>query len=147
MHARSARTPPPAEPAPAIATVMLRATIEALEADPDLAARLRTALGLLDGEVNGAPPPFMSVGEYAAYARVSEKTIRAYVRDGMVEGEQFHREGRTGRRIVIHVRQADLWRTARKPTQNPERTLEDLATNDILRRRAQVALKKARGSR
>lgn len=84
----------------------------------------------------------MTVDEYAEHARVSSRTIRGYVACGMLEGEHFHREGRTGRRVIIHVTSADSWRASRRFAKNEEHALHDLATNEILRRRAHAALKK-----
>jgi hypothetical protein len=122
---------------------LLLALVHALETDPTLAERLRTAI-VLPGHPDPTPQAdtYMKVTEYAARARVSAKTIRHHVQHGMVEGEHYLREGRTGRRIVIDVRKADAWRAARRSAPTERRSLEDFATNDLLRRRAQIALKK-----
>jgi len=85
----------------------------------------------------------MSVKEYAIHACVSERTIRQLVKTEMKEGGHFHRDGRTGRRVIIHVDEADSWRASRSFVRTNKRTVEDLATNEVLRRRAKTALKKA----
>ena len=119
--------------------------VQTLEQQPELAARLQRALGL---EGAGRPaetsrPRFMSVKEYAVHACVSERTIRQLVKTEMKEGGHFHRDGRTGRRVIIHVDEADAWRASRSFARSNERTVEDLATNEVLRRRAKTAPKKA----
>jgi hypothetical protein len=85
--------------------------------------------------------PFKSVAEYARYGRISTRTVR-YLLKEMTEGEHFHREGRTGRRVLIHVREADAWRAGRKPASVRACSIENLAIDEVTRRRARVALQK-----
>jgi hypothetical protein len=122
---------------------LLEALLQVLESDPALAGRLRAALTSTSGrgEVLAATK-YMTVGEYAAHARLSDRTIRHFVKDDMEEGVHFHRDGRTGRRVIIHVEEADVWRASRSFAPSHEQTVEDLATNEVLRRRAKTALKK-----
>lgn len=130
----------------AIGSSLLETLVGLLEARPSLAIRLGRAIGCVASTTPPlALPKYMGVKEYAAHAKVSSKTIREYVARGMVEGEHFHRDGQTGRRVLIHVEAADSWRSTRRFAKNGKRSLHDLATNEVLRRRAVLALKKAGG--
>ena len=124
-----------------LATKLIHQLLAMVEKRHDIAQRLREVL--VAGTTAGTIQKFMSVDEYSRHARVSSRTIRGYISRDMVEGEHFHREGRTGRRVIVHVEAADAWRASRRFAKNKERSLDDLATNDVLRRRAHVALKKA----
>lgn len=129
----------------AFAEEALQLLLDALERRPDLAQRLQRAFGLreLGVERNEGASRYMSIREYAVYSRVSERTVRTLIRQGMTEGTHFHRDGRTGRRVVVHVEAADAWRESRTFAKANARPLHELATNEILRRRAKTALEKA----
>lgn len=122
---------------------MLEIVVTGLEGRPELAARLSRAI--TSGVSSPRLPRYMSIDEYARHSRVSTRTIRKYIKAGMIEGEHFHREGQTGRRYTIRVEAADAWRASRRFAKNDERSLHDLGTNEILRRRAALALKKSGG--
>jgi len=119
--------------------------VQALEQKPDLAMRLQRVLGVGSARLAAetSRPRFMSVNEYAIHARLSERTIREHVKMEMKEGVHFHRDGRTGRRVIIHEAEADAWRASRSFAPSHEQAVDDLATNEVLRRRAKTALKKA----
>jgi len=128
--------------------VALDTVIGILEERPAMADRFVRALRL-SPVANGAPAPtnaVMTPAEYARHARVCERTVGYYVSEGMTEGVHFHREGRMGRRIFIHVAEADAWRASRSrevaAPKNEPKNDEELVVDEIARRRAQVALKK-----
>ena len=132
---------------PSIFASIVEAVVVALEQRPDLVERLRV---LLAPPVPPPPPSsadakFMSVAEYAKHARLSEGTIRNCLKDDFVLGEHFHRAGRSGRRVVVHVAESDAWFAARSAAQAEARTIEQLANDELLQRRARVALRKDRG--
>lgn len=132
------------------ATLLVRildSVVTELEQHPSLAARLRKVLGVTEQASlqAQAQAKFMSVREYAMHARVSERTMRYLLRDEMVEGIHYHRDGRTGRRVIVHVNEVDEWRASRRRTSDMNQSLEELASNEVLRRRAQLALRKIRG--
>jgi hypothetical protein len=114
----------------------LRTLIETLEACPELAGRLRGLLLVEVPAVASTVPPFMSISEYARHARVSVRTVQS-LRAEMTEGLHYHRDGRTGRRVIIHVAEADAWRSARRPHQL-RRDLDRLAEDETARRRART---------
>ncbi len=125
----------------AFARTVLHAVLELLEEEPAAAARLRQAVALRPEERRGEK--FMNVVTYAAHAKVCDRTIRNLL-PKMTEGIHFHRDGRKGRRIIIHVEEADAWRSSRRfAGRSDNQAVADLATNEVLRRRAHVALKKA----
>ena len=125
---------------------MLLLVVETLERQAHLVARLQHALGvgaLRPAEVS--PSRFMSVKEYATHSRLCERTVRSFVREGMTRGVHYHRDGRTGRRVIIHVSESDAWRSARIEASEGRQTVAELATNEVLRQRARAALRKRRG--
>ena len=127
---------------PTLAGALLELVVDALERDPELARRLR---GVLLPEAPAARPsePFMNVCEYARHARVSERTVRHLLKE-MTEGSEFHRDGRTGRRVIVHTEAADAWRRSRSraPNKNSGTARQSLVIDEVLRRRAKAALKK-----
>jgi hypothetical protein len=60
----------------------------------------------------------------------------------MTEGVQYNRDGIKGRRITINVEAADAWRVARGNKLAEAQSVEELANNEVLRRRARAALRK-----
>lgn len=72
---------------------------------------------------------------------MSERTIR-YDIEKMEEGRHFHRAGRRGGRVVIHVQEADDWYAQRASKRDVAASVEELAVDEVTRRRARVALKK-----
>ena len=121
---------------------MVVRVIEALVRRPDLVKRLRTVVsGDATAEPLAMPPRFLSVMEYARHARVSERTVRYLIKE-MAEHVHFHRDGRHGRRVIIHVTEADVWRAARvRPSSGED--IDRLAIDEVTRRRARVALRQA----
>lgn len=115
--------------------------VRAIEEQPAVARRLARVLRSLE------PRRYMSVKEYAAHANLSQRSVSLAIDDGLKEGEHFHRAGRTGRRVIIHVDDADAWFESRRFAKSEERAGDDLVANEILRRRALVALKKTTGER
>ena len=83
----------------------------------------------------------MSIAQYAVYRCVSDRTVR-YDIEKMEEGKHFHRAGRKGRRVVIHVQKADAWYAQRAGKRDAAASVEELAVDEVTRRRARVALKK-----
>jgi hypothetical protein len=103
--------------------------------------RLATALGLPVAP-SPAPKPRtnISMKTLAEMSGVSERTC-AKIRKSMVEGVHFHKVGE--RRIVFHDPDALLF--VENWTAKPSAAVEGLAiTNDVLRRRAKLALARAR---
>ena len=134
---------PLAPQAHAATLAVLSALVAALEADRLLADRLR-ALLIAPAAPVPTPPQVMTIREYAAHAKVSERTMR-HLRNEMIEGVHYHRDGPSGRLIFIHVAEADLWRVSRlRGTTTPDDTLEQLVTDEVAARRAKVAAKKAK---
>lgn len=115
--------------------------VHAIEEQPALARRLALVLRSLE------PRRYMSVKEYAKHANVSERTVGIAIDSGMEEGRHYHRAGRTGRRVIMHVDEADAWFESRRFAKSDERTAHDSVTNEVLKRRALVALKKTTGER
>jgi hypothetical protein len=109
-----------------------------------LVERLLAAPHFRETPANAESPPFMSVDEYARHGRISSRTVR-YLVKAMTENVHFHRDGRTGRRVLIHVREADAWRAARKPARARAQDTAQLAIDEVTRRRAHVALRKRVG--
>ena len=108
---RATAAPPYAFP---IADVVA-AVLTLFETEPALADRLRGLFPARD-QAATAPAPIavnMSVREYAVHAGVSERTIGNDLRL-MTLGVHFRRDGATGRRVVIHVPEADAWRRTRE---------------------------------
>jgi hypothetical protein len=145
----------PASDAPSAAPVGLRlgaadvteallvTVVQSLERRPDLVARLRSLLGVITPAPTTPSSELMSIAEYARYRRVSERTVRYNLKQ-MVEGVHFHREGRAGRRVIIQVHEADRWRAEKVRKPNGALTNEDLAIDEVTRRRARVALNNRR---
>lgn len=114
--------------------------VQILERRPDLVQRLRA----LCPEGTRAPltvVEHMSVAAYAAHRCVSERTVRYEVKQ-MTEGVHYHRAGRQRRRVVIRVQEADRWHAENIPRAERQRGLEELAVDEVTRRRARVALAK-----
>lgn len=126
-----------------LATKLLDRLLAMVEERHDVAQRLRELVHARTTPQDARK--FMSIAEYAEYARVSARTIRDYMTSGMVEGEHFLREGRKGRRVTIQVEAADAWRASRRAAKDQERSLQDVAANDIARRLAARALKRTGG--
>jgi hypothetical protein len=125
----------------AVAETVLGAVARVLQRHPDLAAMLQV---LLRAPPSLGPPrsqAFASVAQYAAYRSVSERTVRYDLSD-MEEGKHFHRAGRKGGRVVIHVQEADAWYAQRGSRRDVAANVEELAIDEVTRRRARVALKK-----
>lgn len=125
----------------AMAEAALIAVVEVLRRRCDLAQTLR---GLLATPVRAPAPAamaYLSLAKYAAYRSVSERTVRYDVKK-MEEGRHFHRAGRKGGRIVIRVPEADAWYAERSRSKAPASSIEQLAVDEVTRRRARVALKK-----
>jgi hypothetical protein len=116
----------------------------------DLASRLRELLGGDTGPAEVSKPTHMSIAEYALHRRVSERTVRYMLKD-MTEGVHFHRDGRTGRRIILHVGEADRWSAKRViATSGPSSAavdLDQLSIDEVTRRRARNAMKRVRENR
>lgn len=127
---------------PSVVTGLLELVVATLERDPVLARRLRDAL-LAGAPEARAGVPFMNVREYARHARLSERTVRHLLKE-MTEGSEFHRDGRTGRRVIVHTEAADAWRKARRraPGNNSDTADRDIVIDEVLRRRAIAALRK-----
>lgn len=124
------------------AATLLRAAVTALDANPPLAEALRRSLFGAGSALTPAGPN-MTVKEYASHARVSERTIREQVKM-MTESEHYHRDGASGRRIILHTEAADRWRAERRPRST---TIQgDPVADEVTRRRAAIALRKARRS-
>jgi hypothetical protein len=124
-----------------LVTSVLAAIVLTLERRPDLAARLWNVLGAVAVPLPSRASEHMSVGEYAAYTRVSERTVRYQLKE-MVEGVHYQRAGRKGRRVVICVAEADRWHAERVHAHSAAGSVEELAIDEVTRRRAQVALRK-----
>jgi len=139
------REPPRASIAARLAVEALRALIETLEGCPELAGRLRCLLFVEVPPTASTVPPFMSIAEYARHARISVRTVQS-LRAEMTEGVHFHRDGRTGRRVIIHVAEADAWRNARRPRQS-RRELDRLAEDEVSRRRARAGRREGAAAR
>ena len=139
-----ARLAPPALASP-LARDVLATIADVLEAHPDLAARLRALLAppAAASHLGGPAPANMSVQDYAAHAKVCERTIR-YDLLRMTEGAHFRRDGAKGRRVIIHVAEADAWRRERSTAIVGRQLAEDLATNTVLQHRARAALRRVR---
>jgi len=136
----SADSPHEQRPAAALAAhitaAALRTVVETLEEHPELAARLR---GLLAPAPLAAPvlPPFMSMRAYARHAGIGVRTVQQH-RAEMTEGVHYHRDGRAGRRVIMHVAEADAWRAARRPRAAARTTIDQLAADEVSRRRARA---------
>src|SRR5262249_1969921 len=118
---------------------LLLTAIEVLERRPDLADRIRH-LVVDVADTFTRDPEHMTVGEYAQHRCVTERSIRYEIREQMVEGVHYHRDGRSGRRVIIHVAEADRRLAAR--TKQAPRGPEELAVDEVTRRRARVALRR-----
>lgn len=129
-----------------LVAAMLERVVVALEAHPALARRLAAALGIPGAPAGGyQEEKFMTIEEYAKHAKVSPRTIRRQIKDEMEEGLHFHR---AGRKVTIHVQQADEWRMSRRPrARAANQDFVDFVDDELLRRRAQVALAKVRKSK
>ncbi len=65
----------------------------------------------------------------------------------MTEGVHFHRDGRRARRVIIHVREADRWLPQRAHVRKNQGSIEELAIDEVTRRRASMALKRTKGTK
>jgi len=124
---------------PSVETV-LAAVVAVLETRPELADRLRLLLAT-GTQKTQATKPFMSVVQYAAHRCVSERSIR-YDVEKMTRGVEYQRSGRRGGRVVINVAAADAWYAERGRKIDPTSSIEQLAVDEVTRRRARVALKR-----
>lgn len=84
-------------------------------------------------------PRFMSVKEYASHARISTRTL-AYAMQGMSEGVHY---SRSGRRLRVHVKEADDFiaqsTRTKKPAETSEKTdLAALARQEAARRKVKT---------
>jgi hypothetical protein len=122
----------------------LVALIRVLQRRPDLVSALKDLL-VPTAAAAASTPGFTTVAKYAAYRAVSERSI-SYDIKKMEEGKQFHRHGRTRRRVVIHVQEADAWYAQRAGERDVAASVEELAVDEVTRRRARVALKKRKES-
>jgi hypothetical protein len=130
---------------------LLESFADALERQPVLAERIAATLAepLAAALAMRRPEPArvarMTVRAYSVHAGISERTLRYYLRE-MEEGVHFVRVGRRRGRILIEADAADAWcasRATSKESQHQESsTYEEVVTNEIVRRRAHVALKK-----
>jgi hypothetical protein len=95
----------------------------------------------VDVPKSSALPPHMAEGEFARFMRVSPRTM-AYRRKHMTEGVHFHLHGR---RVIYHVAEAAdfIRRGGGRPL--PTEDLEQLAIDEVTRRRARIALRRAGG--
>lgn len=124
-----------------MAEVALIAVVEALRRRPDLTQAPCELLARPVVASAPAPANFLSVAEYAIHRSVSERTVRYDVQQ-MEEGKHFQRAGRKGGRIVIRVPEADAWYAERSRSVAPAASLDEIAVDEVTRRRARVALKK-----
>jgi len=125
----------------AVAEAALGIVIEVLRRRPDMALALKE---LLATHVPASVPTtavYMSLAKYAVHRSVSERTVRYDVQE-MEEGKHFQRVGRKGGRIVIRVQEADAWYADRNRSVAPTSSIEQLAVDEVTRRRARVALNK-----
>lgn len=125
----------------AVAEAALAAVAAVLRRRPELA---QTLCELLAAPASAPAPTtvtYLPPAKYAAHRSVSERTIR-YDLQEMEEGKHFQRAGRKGGRIVVHVQQADAWYAERSRSIAPTSSIEQLAVDEVTRRRARVALKK-----
>lgn len=131
-----------AEVCQALIEAALPHVVAALERQPELVARVVALFGAQGHlAVLGASPPFMSIAKYAAHRCLSERSIR-YAVEEMTEGKQYYRSGRKGGRVVINVTAADAWYAERSRSVAATSTIEQLAVDEVTRRRARVALNK-----
>ncbi len=150
---RDSIPPPPAAAAPGgvpwqtLVEGLLEVAVDVLARRPDLALKVRDALGI-NQTLDAAPavPLFMSVAAYARHRCVSERTVR-YMVKSMKEGIHYHRDGARGRRVILHVSAADKWRAERERPCTSERTIEELTVDEVTRRRARAVLKQVKGAR
>jgi hypothetical protein len=107
-----------------------------LESSPELAARLRRAIGLItppDVQGTAAAPRHVSTEGFAKFMGVSVRTI-AKDRKRMTPGVHFHHHGR---RVLYHLPEAeDFLRQGR--VVGTEKDLERLAADEVTRLRARV---------
>lgn len=133
-----------AEPSPGVADVMaevaLIALVNMLRRRPDLVGALKELLVPNEAARATSTQAFATVAQYAASRSVSERTIRYDIK-AMKEGTHFHKVGRKRRRVVIHVQEADAW-YAQRAVSRDTASVEQLAVDEVTRRRARVALKK-----
>jgi hypothetical protein len=124
----------------ATAEAVLSAFAAVLERRPELAERFKK---LLIADVREAQPaaPFMSITQYAARRCLSVRSLRYDVKK-MTEGVHYHRPGQKRGRVVINVEAADAWYAERSRSVAPDSSIEQLAVDEVTRRRARVALNK-----
>lgn len=129
--------------APALATLVLDSEVlrEALVSallDERVFERLVEAVRGI--ATSATLPRFMSMKEYASHARISPRTL-AYAMQGMTEGVHY---SRSGRRLRVHVREADeviaqSTRT-RQTTETSEKTdLKAFARQEAARRKVKTS--------
>jgi hypothetical protein len=87
-----------------------------------------------------APGQFMCIPEFAAFMRLSERTV-ANLKKQMVEGKHYQR---IGRRVLIDVEAATAFIRERTPSPNKASTIEQIAVDEVTSRRARAALKRER---
>jgi hypothetical protein len=125
----------------AVLEAALEGVVSVLEQRPDLREGLRKLLVLERPSVASGGAAFMNVVEYARHRRVSERTIRGQLPE-MTPGVHYERSGQRGRRVVIRVAEADRWHAERARERSTAVGVEELAIDEVTRRRAQVALRK-----
>lgn len=133
-----------AQAVPSLVRHMLVSVVSELEADPELAARFRAVLFPAPSIATTVSiPTNMSMREYAIHAKVSERTIRTDLKL-MTVGVQYRRDGAKGRRVIIHVAEADTWRRSRARARDERQESADYVRDEVLQHRAKQALRRAR---
>jgi excisionase family DNA binding protein len=91
--------------------VLLEGVAEALEQDPKLALRIRTALGITQPSTPNVPLRLRDIG-------ISIRTLRAAIRDGELKA------AKVGREYVVAQADLDRWlqrhQVAPKPQEQPD---------------------------
>ena len=117
-----------------IARELLLGMLDAIDADPALAARVRAVLGVgvTTGEVPAQAPEILyaTATQYAERHAVSLRTVRSWISDGL----PCVGDGRTRR---VDVRAADAWRRHRA---GGDDALAERARRDAARETARRAL-------
>jgi hypothetical protein len=123
-----------------LAEQLLELLLETLEHRPHLVARLQRLFALQESR-SIRDAQHMTVAAYARHRCVSERTIRYQVRD-MLETVHYHRDGRTRRRVIIHVDAADRWNAERSQRLVARATSAGLVVDQVTQFRARAALNK-----
>jgi hypothetical protein len=106
----------------------------------EAAARAGIAVSPPPSSTVGDVQPHMNLEEFAPFMKLSVRKL-AYYRKRMVEGIHFHK---SGRRVIIHVAEAaEAIRAGElEPTRHGD--IQTMAIDEVTRRRAKVALKRAK---